>query len=170
MASTRRKQTGASTSKRTAGARSGAKGRAKVVRSPRSPSARSAKAPARSSSRRTAVWSWAVVAAVAVLAWTYYPALRVQYQEQKQRARLESELEGLKERNDRLRAQVDRLKTPEGVEDAARESLGLVKAGEHAYVVMDTTETPTTADPDRHVVTTDTAWTQLLDALFGVKD
>lgn len=104
------------------------------------------------------------------MAWAFYPALRVQYREEKQRARLEAELTDLRERNDRLRAQVDRLKTPEGVEDVARESLGLVKEGEHAYVVTEGTATPTVAEPDRVLEEADTVWTQLLDLIFGVRD
>ncbi len=107
---------------------------------------------------------------IVVAVWTFYPVLRVNYREEKQRARLEAELGDLRGRNQRLRAQVDRLKTPEGVEDAARESLGLVKAGERAYVVLEATDTPTASPPDRVKAGPDSLWTQALDALFGVAD
>lgn len=127
--------------------------------------------PVRSRSvRGPALAWWAAIVSVVVLAWVFYPALRVQYREEKQRARLEAELNDLRERNGRLRAQVDRLKTPEGVEDVARESLGLVKEGEHAYVVTEGTVAPTVAEPDRVLEETDTVWTQLLDVVFGVRD
>lgn len=109
---------------------------------------------------------------VAVAAWIFYPVLRVQYREQKQRARLSAELTDLRARNDRLLEQVDRLKTPEGVEDVARETLGMVRAGEHAYVLVEDTAAPepAAAQPDRVTTPTETVWTQVLDAVFGVRD
>jgi hypothetical protein len=64
-------------------------------------------------------------------------AAQIQYQETREQARLEAELASLQERNESLSAQVERLKTPEGVEEVARESLGMVKPGENLYVVID---------------------------------
>lgn len=113
-----------------------------------------------------------LVIALAAAAWVFYPALRIQYREQKQRAQLSAELTDLQARNARLSDQVAALKTPEGVEDMARETLGMVREGERAYVVVEDTATaePPTAAPDRVTTPTETVWTQVLDALFGVRD
>lgn len=121
--------------------------------------------------RRVVLAPLVVVLVLAVAVWSYYPVAKVQYREQREKARLEAELEGLKQRNQKLRAQVDRLKTPEGVEQVARESLGLVKQGENLYVVMDGEEATPTLDPDtatKATATRDGLWPQVLDALFGV--
>jgi cell division protein FtsL len=75
----------------------------------------------------------------------FYTPLKIQYQETREQARLEAELASLQERNESLSAQVERLKTPEGVEEVARESLGMVKPGENLYVVIDPAEEATTA-------------------------
>ena len=45
-------------------------------------------------------------------------------------------LDALQARNDRLRTEVARLKTPEGVEDYARVQLGMVKQGEVFFQVV----------------------------------
>jgi cell division protein FtsB len=114
-----------------------------------------------------------VVGAVALLAWSLYPALKVQYETGRRLAGLERQYKDLSDKNRVLRAQVADLKTPEGVEKAARESLGLVRPGENVYVVMDpsndgggksaaTSSTGTAVDP-RDVVTV------FLDALFGIR-
>jgi len=98
----------------------------------------------------------------------------MQYREERTKQRLEAELSSLKERNSKLRAEVDRLKTPEGVEEVARENLGLVKEGENLYVVLDGEETDatTTAAPDTAPTTADIAvqspgWQRVLDMIFG---
>lgn len=99
-------------------------------------------------------------------AWTIYPVLRIQYIEQRKVQTLEAELSGLKARNDALRSEVDELKTPEGVEALARETLGLVKPGEQAYVVtggsIGETETVDAADGQAGRF-----WQEVLDAVFG---
>ncbi|MDZ4655736.1 MAG: septum formation initiator family protein [Coriobacteriia bacterium] len=106
--------------------------------------------------------------------WTLYPVLRLQYQQQREVASLETELAGLKARNTELSAQVDRLKTPEGVEEVARQSLGLVKDGEHAYVV--TGKKNPDLDPEAVDARTRSSeeervplWMKVLDAVFGVR-
>lgn len=102
-------------------------------------------------------------------AWMFYPTLKLQYAQSRENGMLQAELQGLKQRNQNLRKQVDRLKTPEGVEDAARESLGLVRPGENQYVVTGAEETRK-ADP-APIATTKAqheAWyVPVLDALFG---
>lgn len=103
-----------------------------------------------------------------ISAWAFYPVARVQYQEERNRARLEAELDGLKERNAELRAQVDRLKTPEGVEQVAREDLGMVKEGENLYVVMDPESGASTATMVAGESSSrEDVWLEILDAIFG---
>ncbi len=115
-----------------------------------------------------------LICTLLVAAWTLYPVLRLKYQQQREKATLEQELAGLKDRNQTLRAQVDRLKTPEGVEEAARESLGLVKKGEQVYVVTDGETTrapePQVGAQTRSITASETSvWTKVLDAIFGLR-
>ncbi len=110
-----------------------------------------------------------VLGMVLLLGWAMYPALRVQYEASRQYQGLEAQYETLKERNDHLRAEVADLKTPAGVERAARESLGFAKRGEHVYVVMP--ETSQAAEPGRPVeqgATSSDPLGALLDAIFGL--
>lgn len=53
------------------------------------------------------------------------------------------ELDALREATDRLQADVDRLNTPQGVEDAARQELGFVMVGEDRRTVVGDAEAPT---------------------------
>lgn len=107
----------------------------------------------------------------------YYPAAAVQYRETRERARLAAELKSLQARNDRLRRQVDRLKTPAGVEDYARSELGLVKKGENVVVVVDGNEAQEASkaaglpriDSDETTSAPGGAWTAVLDLVFGVQ-
>jgi cell division protein FtsB len=116
-----------------------------------------------------------IVILVAVLAWSLYPAARIQYQESRRMAGLQQQYESLKTRNDALRAQVAALKTPAGVEQAAREDLGYAKSGDNVYVVVPSGQ-PTSTDPgagpalSASLSQTPTAplFQVLLDALFGV--
>ncbi|NTU72260.1 MAG: septum formation initiator family protein [Coriobacteriia bacterium] len=118
-----------------------------------------------------------VITAVALFIAAYYPVARVDYRETRERARLQAELDAIRSRNDRLSAQVDRLRTPEGVEDYARLQLGMVKSGEHQMVVIDGTETTQVAsvalapeiDSQEAVKPPVGQWTAFLDAVFGVQ-
>jgi cell division protein FtsB len=47
-----------------------------------------------------------------------------------------AEVASLEAHNERLKARVDLLNTPTGIEEVAREKLGLVKPGELAYAVV----------------------------------
>jgi len=100
--------------------------------------------------------------------WTFYPTLKLEYAQSRQNALLENELQGLQKRNRDLAKQVERLKTPEGVEDAARESLGMVRPGEHQYVVTGASASSDAkaknAAKSPHAATW---WTPLLDTIFG---
>jgi len=112
-----------------------------------------------------------VIASVALLAWAMYPALRIQYQTGRRVAGLQAQYDALRKKNQTLRAEVDLLKQPEGVEKAARETLNLAKPGENVIVVIPANAAsgqPAAARADisrdtRDVVTT------LLDAVFGVR-
>ncbi|MFZ8917502.1 MAG: FtsB family cell division protein [Ilumatobacteraceae bacterium] len=53
-----------------------------------------------------------------------------------------AELEALQEATDRLQTEVDRLNTPEGVEDAARDELGFVMVGENRRTVVGDASAP----------------------------
>lgn len=111
-----------------------------------------------------------VIGTLLFSAWTFYPTLKLQYAQSRENAMLSAELQGIKERNADLRKQVERLKTPEGVEDAARESLGLVRPDENLYVVTGVEETKT-ADPiQRAEKSREDWWVPVLDALFGFDD
>jgi cell division protein FtsL len=122
-----------------------------------------------------------LVAAVLVVAFvfTYYPVARVQYKELRQKAQLEAQLKALQERNDRLRKQVASLETTAGVEDYARSELGMVKAGEHAVVLQDSSgsvPTSTISPSAKSAVDCEPAateptgpWTAFLDLVFQVK-
>lgn len=107
--------------------------------------------------------------AIVVAAWAVYPVYKLQYQHRQEVRTLEEELGSLKERNGELRQEVDELKTPEGVEQVARDTLGLVKPGEQAYVVTGGTlgETSATILPDGESDTP--VWQSVLDALFGLE-
>jgi cell division protein FtsB len=113
-----------------------------------------------------------IAGVLAFSVWSFYPVARVQYREERQKAKLEAEYTALKERNARLSKAVARLRTPEGVEDVARENLGLVKQGEHAVVVVDPNADTTTAagpviDSEPEVSAPRGPWTAALDAFFG---
>jgi cell division protein FtsL len=112
-----------------------------------------------------------LIVTLVAAAWMVYPVFRLQYEHRRQADSLESELEGLKSRNDELRDEVDELKTPEGVEEVARDTLGLVKPGEQAYVVTggvtgESLETSATASPGPGEPP---LWQRALDALFGLE-
>lgn len=120
----------------------------------------------------------AILAVLALFVGTYYPVAKVQYRETRERARLEVQLKALRARNARLQASVDRLRTPEGVEDYARLQLGMVKEGENVAVVIDGDESTRTAiaPPDAARVDSEEAavppvgpWTAFLDVVFDVE-
>lgn len=135
----------------------------------------SKRAPARARIRIPGPWvPVVVVVLLAVLGWSLYPALRLQYQASRRMAGLEQQYESLKKRNDSLRSQVADLKTPQGVEKAAREDLGYAKSGEHVYVVVPSgtaTSAKSAAVSTSSVADTSVASfvRALLDSIFGVQ-
>jgi cell division protein FtsL len=120
-----------------------------------------------------------VTVTVAVFVGAYYPVAKVQYRETRARDSLQAELNSVQARNGRLRAQVARLKTPEGVEDYARSQLGMVKQGENVVVVVDgskpkpaespTISAPPRLDSDETTVAPAGPWTAFLDSVFGLR-
>lgn len=173
MTAARRTNTGARADAR----RTSPKGKAPARASRRAPApkGKSAKrAPARRQRTDHRAVTVILIASLVLAAWVLYPVIRLQYQQQREKATLEQELAGLQARNASLRAQVDRLKTPEGVEEVARESLGLVKEGEQMYVVTEGEPTrapaPDVTAQTRSITASEaTVWTEVLDILFGVK-
>ena len=144
-----------------------------VRKTPASPSRRKQTGTPAASAWRSYLVPVSIVAVLVLSAWSFYPVARLNYTEERERARLAAELDGLKERNEVLRSQVDRLKTPEGVEEVARENLGMVKEGENLVVIVDdeAEQRPAVLTPDTAAAVPQpepSAWQQVLDALFGL--
>lgn len=181
MASRASSQRGASRSSRSTTSRTGrtaggASARARKgattsssPRKARTAAGSSAKRSSARAARRSSLTPALVLAAVALLAWAIYPALRIQYQTGRRVAGLQAEYDALKRRNQQLRAEVAELKEPEGIERAARQTLGLTKPGENVYVVLPaegaTSQPVAQAAPEK---ATDIV-TAVLDTLFGVR-
>ena len=77
-----------------------------------------------------------IVVGIVAAAAFFYPVLRPLYSAQREVTQLRAEYDAIQKRNAVLRGEVDRLKTPAGVEELARANLGFVRDGENAYVVM----------------------------------
>lgn len=112
-----------------------------------------------------------IVLALVLLGWFMYPMARLHYQEQRKVERLQAQLTQIQQRNQRLKKDVLRLQTAEGIEEAARE-LGMARKGEQLWVTMPEGGGPasetTAAAPLRTADVTPALWTQVLDAVFGV--
>lgn len=104
-------------------------------------------------------------------AWFLYAPLKMNYTESREQHRLENELAELRERNVELREQVERLKTPEGIEEVARTNLGFVKEGENLYVIVEPEDASATAAVlDRaEEEAGEPLWPRFLDLVFGVR-
>jgi cell division protein FtsB len=112
----------------------------------------------------------AIVVALALLGWFLYPMARLHYIEQRKVAQLQTQLAQIQQRNKKLRTEVDKLKTPEGVEEAAHE-LGLARRGEQVWVSVQggkVSSAPTTASPVQAASVAPDGWTRFLDTIFGV--
>ena len=182
----RNTQPGAKANARKAAASRGARA-ASPLRTPKPSSAKaSTKKPAVKAKASIVGGSWrwwllpiVVIATVGVFIGAYYPVAKVQYRETRERDSLRAELDSLQSRNGRLRTQVARLKTPEGVEDYARSQLGMVKQGEHVVVMLDGSKpepaqsasatTPPRLETDEATVAPAGPWTAFLDSVFGVQ-
>lgn len=71
----------------------------------------------------------------AVLALSVNPA-RDLWKQWREMRRLEADLTALRRENEKLKEELDRLKTDAYIEQEARARLGLVKPGERAYVIV----------------------------------
>jgi cell division protein FtsB len=178
MARTTSTQRGASRRSTTPTARGGSGKRGATTRTrpaKAGTSSRSEKSPARAAARRPA-GPWVpliIVGIVFLLGWSLYPALKLQYQTSRRQAGLYQQYDSLKARNQALRTQVADLKTPAGIEKAAREDLGYTKKGDNVYVVMPsgssssgvgaTQDGSVAGSPSGSIVQT------VLDAIFGVQ-
>ena len=114
----------------------------------------------------------AIIGLLILLVWSLYPALKLQYQASRSLAGVEQQSAALSAHNAALRAQVAALKTPQGVEKAAREALGYAKKGDHAYVVLPSGQATSGAGTVAASVTGTSGASllqQILDALFGVQ-
>ena len=109
------------------------------------------------------------MAVTGVVVWFLYTPLKIHYAESREQHRLESELVELRERNAELREQVERLKTPEGIEEVARSSLGFVKEGENLYVVVEPEEATATPRYSDEGPPDEPLWIRVLDLAFGVR-
>lgn len=106
----------------------------------------------------------------------YFPA-RDYYVAKRTNERLQSELELNVAHNEHLKAEVENLKTREGIEDHARKDLGMVMPGEKSINVVGITEQeePDGTDFVRRIEknsgTAESTWlTKFLDFFFGVGD
>lgn len=173
------RSTKATTGKRGGGARSSSTPRTGAKRAASGPRKSPSRSRAAAPKRRAVVFRpagpWVPVIAVGIvvlLGWSLYPALKLQYQSARRSAGLEQQYDALRKRNQALSVEVADLKTPAGVEKAAREKLGYTKRGENVYVVIpdgsevasDAATASVMGGADRSLVRT------VLDAVFGVAE
>lgn len=120
-------------------------------------------------------WLLVLIGALVVLAlaaWGYYPVAKQQYITARERDLLAARLAAVEERNRVIQDEIERLQTPEGIEDYARSQLGWTKPGENAVIVEGVEGTATVGIPPRidpeSVEITSTPMTRFLDAIFDV--
>jgi cell division protein FtsL len=110
----------------------------------------------------------AVLGVVAVVGWALYPAVQLQYQTSRRVGSLEQQYDTLRSRNNKLRQEVSAMGTAAGVEDLARNNLGLGKPNETVFVVVPSgsstsgSKPATSAPPARSMIQS------FLDTVFGV--
>jgi len=98
----------------------------------------------RGAGRRTLVWVFGVVVALALTASLFVLPFSTWLRQREQITDKERELAALEQANSDLVEEVDRLNTPAGVEEAAREEIGFVKRGEIRLTVLPAPEAPIT--------------------------
>ncbi len=116
-----------------------------------------------------------VLVCIAVAVLFLYPTAQQYYTELRTQDKLQAEYDQLSQRNAAIQSDIDRLSTDEGVQDAAREQLGWVAAGETAGVVtgLDDDDESGTSDAvyaqvdSDGVKAPDTWYSSVLDPLFG---
>jgi cell division protein FtsB len=114
-----------------------------------------------------------IIGGLVLAAVTLYPAVRDYYLALRANDRITAEYEVVVDRNEKIRQQIDKMATPEGIEDRAREEFGWVKEGEEAVNITglniseSSTGLPPAVEPGT-VKAPETWWTQTLDEFFGV--
>ncbi|MEY4174054.1 MAG: hypothetical protein RI900_1219 [Actinomycetota bacterium] len=94
--------------------------------------------------RRTLVWAIGTVVTLALIASLFVLPFSTWLHQREQISAKERELSALDQANADLVDEVDRLNTPAGVEEAAREEIGFVKRGEIRLTVLPAPEAPIT--------------------------
>ena len=121
------------------------------------------------------VYSALVLACVAFVAFSVFPAAQDYYVQSRVNDQLVAEYQAVLSRNQELEQHVAALQTDEGIEQLAHESLGWVKDGENAVsVVTDGSADPgsdslseTGAVVEGSVPTPETWYSPVLDVVFG---
>jgi hypothetical protein len=110
-----------------------------------------------------------IVLAVALLGWFLYPTAALHYREQRKLEKLQTQLTQIQKRNKELKAEVEKLKTPAGVEEAAHE-LGYARKGEQVWIPVEggKTKSEPASSPVRTADVAPDVWTHVLDVVFGV--
>lgn len=100
-----------------------------------------------------------------------YNPCRTYYQEYRAHQRLESKYAQLNAYRNELETEVKNLQTPEGIEDAAREELGMVREGEHSARVNGISAEDELKMARSIKGTAPVSWwTTILDAIFRLGD
>jgi cell division protein FtsB len=86
----------------------------------------------------------AVVIAAALIASLFVLPVKSWFQQRDDLARKRNELAVLSNANAQLAADVNRLQTPDGIKEAARQEVGFVGVGEQRISVLDTPDAPVT--------------------------
>ncbi|MEY4174957.1 MAG: hypothetical protein RI900_2122 [Actinomycetota bacterium] len=94
--------------------------------------------------RRTLVWGLGTIVTLALVAALFVLPFSTWLRQREQITGKEQELAALEQANAALVDEVDRLNTPAGVEEAAREEIGFVKRGEIRLTVLPAPEAPIT--------------------------
>ncbi len=125
-----------------------------------------------------AVYVIGALICVAVAVLFLYPTAQQFYTEVRTQDKLQAEYSQIAERNAAIQSDIDRLSTDEGIQDAAREQLGWVVAGETAGVVSgldgegaSESSSAVYAQVDANSVKTPETWySSVLDPIFGYSD
>ena len=143
----------------------------KSEKSKRAPEKRTARAAGIAEHRRTII---IVVAAIVVVVAILYPAARTYYQSVRDEQRLQAQVEAVNAYNEAVQAENEALQTEEGIENQAREDLGLVKEGEQEAIVTNeqggasnTSKLPEKVDESK-ITAPKTWYYSILDAIFFV--
>ena len=100
----------------------------------------------------------------------YQPA-KIYYTQVRETERATAELQAVQERNDKLNAAVEALKTDEGVEDKAKSDYGYVKDGEGAVLVTGIERHSANTLPEyvdsKKITSPNTWYSGILDTIFA---